>query len=38
VPVAIARETAVPLVLISRRPTRALEIGLEISSPSFLSS
>jgi amino acid transporter len=38
VPLAIARETAVPLVLISRRPTRALEIGLEISSPGFLSS
>lgn len=37
-PLAIARETSVPLVLISRRPTRALELGLEISSPSFFSS
>jgi nucleotide-binding universal stress UspA family protein len=37
-PLAIARETGVPLLMISRRPTRALELGLEISSPSFLSS
>ncbi|MFO7586582.1 MAG: amino acid permease [Gemmatimonadota bacterium] len=34
IPLAIARETAVPLVLISRRPTRALEL----QGPGFLSS
>jgi nucleotide-binding universal stress UspA family protein len=37
-PLAIARETRVPLVLISRRPSRPFELPVEMTGTAFLSS
>jgi hypothetical protein len=35
IPIAIARRSQTPLILINRRPPRSMTLGLEISAPGW---